>query len=835
MNSSVNQRTSIEANKSKTTCIAIGLAFALALIPICLASPTQAAITWTGDLDPADPTAWTYYSTFGYIGKTSTGSITVDGASELLCRDGYLGYNPGSIGTATVTGAGSRWNISRNLYVGKEGSGTLTVKDGGTVVVNSIFASLDSLLGDGTISTSGGVLDADLIFDAAYGSSNTFTFGSSGILTYTLSSFYSNVAIGAGYKGNGTLRIADGIQISSSYGYLGYNSGSTGTATVTGNGSRWICGYFYVGYSGTGTLNIEDGAQSATQNPFGLGYNSGSTGTITVSGTGSKLSSYSLNIGESGTGILNVKSGGLVSSSPGCIGYNSGSVGTATVTGTGSNWTMDGDLQVGGSGTGTLSIESGGTVSGYSGFIGRNSGSTGTVTVTDAGSTWNMGSLYIGNAGTGTLNIKAGGLVSSRNSNYIGYQPGSSGTVNVSGAGSKWNSDWLDIGSSGTGTLNIEDGGLVGCSSCYIKNGTVSLTNAGSLQARVTLSLGSGATLNIGDGIASDCLVSAQYMDFSPSVTAPAICNLNGGTIQFFLIVKKTNGIATINWNDGTIRNLDASTDLGIAIVGESGITLKLAATGTHAFYIDAGRKGIVRTVLRDATSGGTLEKRGDGLLMLSSANTYTGGTTIAAGTLALDSTGSLASSPIDVQSGATFDISAKSGYSIDAGKTLTGSGTIIGDLSISGIHAPGSSIGVETVKGNYSLLGELQIELAGTTVGTGYDEVLISGSSVYKTTLSGTLSLDWTGFTGSTDATRLWILKNDTAGTLSGAFSNYANGACLGFHDGRSWYLSYNANAATGKLTGGNDVLIAPVPEPATIVLLALSALAALLWRRKM
>jgi autotransporter-associated beta strand protein len=298
--------------------------------------------------------------------------------------------------------------------------------------------------------------------------------------------------------------------------------------------------------------------------------------------------------------------------------------------------------------------------------------------------------------------------------------------------------------------------------------------------------------------------------------------------------ISRKDGSATFNWSDGTIRNFDANTDL--AISSEYSITLKLAAMGTHAFYIDAGRTGSVSAVLSDATNGGTLTKLGEGKLTLSGANTYTGQTTISAGTLTLAGAGSLASALISVQSGATFDVSAKSNYSLAANKTLTGSGTVVGNLSVSGIHAPGDSTGIETVKGNYSLLGQLQIELAGTTAGSGYDEVLQSGTSAYTTTLSGTLSLDWTGFGGSSDSTQFWILKNDTTGVLSGTFSNYANGESLGMYDGRSWYLYYGADAATGSLTGGNDVVISAVPEPATIVLLTMLAmgLGAVGWRRR-
>ena len=106
------------------------------------------------------------------------------------------------------------------------------------------------------------------------------------------------------------------------------------------------------------------------------------------------------------------------------------------------------------------------------------------------------------------------------------------------------------------------------------------------------------------------------------------------------------------------------------------------------------------------------------------------------------------------------------------AAATLGGVGTV-GSLTVYGIHAPGNSPGIQTVQGDYNMLGELQIELFGTAPGTGYDQVLLSGPGPYDVNLGGTLTLDWTGFGGSDDSTELWIIRNDTAGTLSGEFSN--------------------------------------------------------------
>ena len=189
------------------------------------------------------------------------------------------------------------------------GSGTLTVADGGVVTIaKTLYASLSDLLGNGIITTQGAVLDADLVFDNTHGPQQSIAFGIGGTLNLNIG---RKLALWvSATKAPERLRIADGVTVASSTGYLGYNSGSTGTATVTGTGSKWTnSGSLYVGYSGSGTLNIEAGGQVSNTNGY-LGYNSGSTGTATVTGTGSKwTNSGNLYVGNSGSGTLNIGDG----------------------------------------------------------------------------------------------------------------------------------------------------------------------------------------------------------------------------------------------------------------------------------------------------------------------------------------------------------------------------------------------------------------------------------------------------------------------------------------------------------------------------------------------
>jgi hypothetical protein len=78
--------------------------------------------------------------------------------------------------------------------------------------------------------------------------------------------------------------------------------------------------------------------------------------------------------------------------------------------------------------------------------------------------------------------------------------------------------------------------------------------------------------------------------------------------------------------------------------------------------------------------------------------------------------------------------------FKIPAGASLTGTGTMTGDLESDGTVSPGTSPGTITVDGNYTQgpTGVLEIELGGTNPGTGYDQLAVTGAAA----LGGTLKV---------------------------------------------------------------------------------------------
>ncbi len=187
------------------------------------------------------------------VGREGRGTLNIEDGGLVSSSYGYLGLSPGASGKVTILGRGSQWKNDLDLYVGREGSGSVTVADGGLVTTGSLWASLDDLYGDGMIVANGAILDADLLFDAASRAQAVLGFGSGGTLTVNA----SGGALGAGYKGLGSLSIVEGTAITSWSGWLGRYAGAMGVASVVGAGSQWISSYVSVGLDGNGVLNVE--------------------------------------------------------------------------------------------------------------------------------------------------------------------------------------------------------------------------------------------------------------------------------------------------------------------------------------------------------------------------------------------------------------------------------------------------------------------------------------------------------------------------------------------------------------------------------------------------
>jgi T5SS/PEP-CTERM-associated repeat protein len=219
------------------------------------------------------------------IGLNNTGMLTISNGGTLAGGQAFLGNLFGSVGTATVTGAGSVWN-AEGMVVGYRGAGTLNILNGAAVGTSVWEFSIGDHFG---------------------GSGAATVDGAGSILTA------SDFVVGNG--GTGTLVVSNGGTVVGTTwtSYIGQAAGSVGTATVTGPGSHLIVANngLAIGQMGNGTLTIANGGVVSVSGNVLLGFQAGSVGTLNIGGgTGAAaaapgtLDSASVFFGN-GTGAIN--------------------------------------------------------------------------------------------------------------------------------------------------------------------------------------------------------------------------------------------------------------------------------------------------------------------------------------------------------------------------------------------------------------------------------------------------------------------------------------------------------------------------------------------------
>jgi autotransporter-associated beta strand protein len=198
------------------------------------------------------------------------------------------------------------------------------------------------------------------------------------------------------------------------------------------------------------------------------------------------------------------------------------------------------------------------------------------------------------------------------------------------------------------------------------------------------------------------------------------------------------------------------------------------------------------------------LVKDGSGVLRLSGANSYSGNTTAASGTLWID--GAQPQSPVLVKGGAT----------------LQGRG-LLGQVTCNGILAPGNGPGAlicSDVSGGGGA-GTLQVQLNGLTAGSEYAQVNASGT-VTLTGLNLNAFLNFASGVGN----QFTIINNSGVNPIVGTFNGLPQGANCYF-GGEQFTISYTGGT-------GNDVVltrIATPPRPQLAIGPLAPALIRLIW----
>ncbi|MFD0894849.1 autotransporter-associated beta strand repeat-containing protein [Luteolibacter ambystomatis] len=637
-------------------------------------------VTVTGTLSITGSNGVTNTNFFSLASNSANSSLTL---GSLALSDAYFGVGQGN---ATFTS-------TVNLNGGLTGANTNSVP--GDTNARLVLAGTGTH--DHTFNVSSGITTLGPLMTQTSGTTGSLTKTGAGVLsisrpvTYTGGTTVSagTLAVGAGGTNQWTSADIDTFQTTAPFAtgtFFGIDT--TGGAFTYATGIAGDRGFAKVG-TNTLTLTGTSSYTGATRIAGGtLALGAGNllpitplafTGTSTLNTGGFSQSFSGLSVGSTFTGTLNGSGNVTVSGSNVSIGGTaSGDSATLTTTGLGmfiydnasGSFSVGGNTDAGGA-SGTVNLAPNSQLITGTFFIGRdvslahgsNSTHTGTVNMNQA-TTFYVGTLAVAGSSklNGTLKFTSG--LTSPTVQIRGTTGGTSrATVNIATAGNSSYQNATGLADFTGGTLDALIGTMnIGQVTGNTRNSTGTFRMSGGTLDATSILL--GARTGSGTGVASGTFqitggtAKVSTITFVPAIgsgtgTNTAILNLNGGTLAAQTVQPGTGSASrTLNWNSGTITTYDAITDLTLGAVD-----VKLAATGTHSFDIPTGRSATVNAVIGDATTGGSLQKDGAGTLTLTAANTYTGDTTVNAGTLSLSQAGLADTANLSIATGATVTL----------------------------------------------------------------------------------------------------------------------------------------------------------------------------------
>lgn len=295
------------------------------------------------------------------------------------------------------------------------------------------------------------------------------------------------------------------------------------------------------------------------------------------------------------------------------------------------------------------------------------------------------------------------------------------------------------------------------------------INNAGNLEISNTFNWTGGKLSGIGitevaNGAAFTIRSGSHYLDQQQMINS-AIANWNSGNI--------TLSNAASFQNENTF-NANATTTMN---GGSSG-------TFTNNGFLVKKTDGTTTTLDIDFTNSGDIDVQGGELIFISSI-TANNGTIIDLGDGTL--------TPGDT-------------LTLESGASLVGSGALNSNLINGGEVSPGSSPGIITVDGDYtqSADGLLTIELGGTTPGSGYDQLAVTGNA----NLAGTLDVSLLGEFHPSPGDSFTIL---TYGLRSGTFTT-VNLPLPPPEAGMEWEIEYSSNALILTAVSTNTYIFLPM-----------------------
>ena len=674
----------------------------------------------------------------GGITKNGLGTVTLSGTNTF---SGGVTINAGTLSMANSSALGS-------------GTTPLTINPTGIFQATGTFSSARTVVLGGTGgASSGGTLDVTgtniETRTGVISGSGSLTKTNTGTLTLTAANTYT----GDTYINGGTLSVGN----SQALGALPPSLGSSLYAVHMANGTTLQTTFTTTGdnrqlqlIGGTATLDV---TTAVSQQRNGLIYGSGG---LIKTGAGTEIFTNA-NTYSGGTTI----NAGILQ-----INNSSGS----------------------GTGTGTVTVNSSGTLSGLPTATGFSSAGTisGVVTV-------NTGGILLARSG---VTFTLGGLTlnTSATTNFQIGSPTVSSVINITGTNT--------FSLAGLSTINLTNAGGLAAGTYQLFNYTgTALTSITNLQLGSTP--GGGFTYSLSNNQTNtsiDLIVSATNDQWSNDANGNWGVNSNwtSGTFpnsvsaqaNFLGLINQArtvtvNGAYTIgtitfnNTNSYTVAT-DAIAGHGLTLsnnglasigvlAGNHTISAPLSLTDNLAITAAATTALTISGTITENSAGRTITLDGAGTVTLSgtSANTYTGLTTVSAGTLDLNKTAAVSAIGIgglQVDSGATTTWLA-SNQIADTG-SVTANGTVglgtfsetIGALTGAGSVTVGSgSVLTIGASNNLSSTFDGVISGSGTITKSGTGTFELTGANTFGgagrtvTVNSGTLSISSDGNLGNT------------------------------------------------------------------------------------
>lgn len=206
-------------------------------------------------------------------GGGSTANVTMDGGSitSMTSDHLYIANASGSTGNVTIND-GKLESTTKRIYVGKSGTGTLTVNGGEVTWGDQLIVACDAS-GTGTLNVNGGmVARSDHLLQVGLNGHGCFNMtGGETICSGFRLGTDSAQAVGIATISGGTLTCAsDDLYVA---------NGGTGTLNL--NGGVVVTRRFYIG-SGTGTLNLNGGVMKTNSDRGDFIWNDPSHLTVNI-------------------------------------------------------------------------------------------------------------------------------------------------------------------------------------------------------------------------------------------------------------------------------------------------------------------------------------------------------------------------------------------------------------------------------------------------------------------------------------------------------------------------------------------------------------------------